>query len=323
MRTAKRGRQVFGSEQSWLQSWRQSWRHETDTRSRSRARACGHDPSTDRVQSFEVSDVTFQTIAVEVSARRIATVLLNRPERGNAFDQVMLDELGEAFAALGAGEEARVVVLRGSGRHFCTSADLAARAAATPAPPPPAATAHFSLRDVLAALDALPKPTLAVVHGAAVGGGAAFAACCDAVIAADSAFFSIPEVRVGMPPLGVAPFLVRAIGHRNFRRYGLSGERITALEALRLGLAHQICAADALEETWTRIADAFLQGAPGAIKALKSATAQYASPTLSAILAAQAAQDAKQDSKHDPNTLEALEGIASFREKRKPSWYPP
>src|SRR5580704_13024673 len=113
-----------------------------------------------RDQAFEVPDVTFQTIAVDVSARRIATVLLNRPERGNAFDQVMLDELGEAFAALGAGEEARVVVVRGSGRHFCTGADLAARAAATPAPPPPAATAHFSLRDVLAALDALPKPTL-------------------------------------------------------------------------------------------------------------------------------------------------------------------
>jgi methylglutaconyl-CoA hydratase len=257
-----------------------------------------------------VPDVRFQTIAVDVSARRVATVLLNRPERGNAFDQTMLDELGQAFAALAAGEEARIVVLRGSGRHFCTGADLAARAAVAPAP----ATAHVSLREVLAGLDALPKPTLAVVQGAAVGGGAAFAACCDTVIAAEDAFFSIPEVRVGMPPLGVAPFLVRAIGHRNFRRFGLSGERITAAEALRLGLAHQICATDALEETLARIADAFLHGAPGAISALKSAAAQYASPTLSAILATQPA--------HDPKTPEALEGIASFREKRKPSWYP-
>jgi methylglutaconyl-CoA hydratase len=256
--------------------------------------------------------VTFQTIAVEVSARRIASVLLNRPERGNAFDQVMLDELGQALAALAADEAARIVVLRGSGRHFCTGADLTARAAAAQTHPP--AAAHFSLRDVLAALDGLPKPTLAVVHGAAVGGGAAFAACCDAVIAAEDAFFSIPEVRVGMPPLGVAPFLVRAIGHRGFRRYGLSGERITAAEALRLGLAHQVCAADALDETLARIADAFLQGAPGAIRTLKSAAAQYASPTLADILATQ--------SPHDPKTPEALEGIASFREKRKPSWYP-
>jgi methylglutaconyl-CoA hydratase len=258
--------------------------------------------------------MTFQTITVEVSARRIATVLLNRPERGNAFDQAMLDELGQAFATLAAGEEARILVLRGSGRHFCTGADLAARAAA-PAHPQQAATAHVSLRDVLAGLDSLPKPTLAVIHGAAVGGGAAFAACCDMVIAADSAFFSIPEVRVGMPPLGVAPFLVRAIGHRSFRRYGLSGERITAAEALRLGLVHQICPADALDETLAGIADEFLQGAPGAISALKSAAAQYASPTLSTILATQPAA-------HNPKTPEALEGIASFREKRKPSWYP-
>jgi methylglutaconyl-CoA hydratase len=258
-----------------------------------------------------VPDVTFQTIAVEVSARRVATVLLNRPERGNAFDQTMLDELGEAFATLAAGNAARVVVLRGSGRHFCTGADLGARAAA---PPPGAAPAPVSLRDVLARLDALPKPTLAVVQGAAVGGGAAFAACCDVVIAADGAFFSIPEVRVGMPPLGVAPFVVRAIGHRNFRRYGLSGERITAQDAFRMGLAHQICAAEALDETLARIADEMLLGAPGAIATLKHAAAQYAWPTLSAILAVQPA--------HDSKTAEALEGIASFREKRKPSWYP-
>jgi len=254
--------------------------------------------------------VTFQTIAVEVSARRIATVLLNRPERGNAFDQRMLDELGQAFATLAADEAARIVVLRGSGRHFCTGADLA-RAAA---PAHPAAAAPFSLRDVLASLDALPKPTLAVVQGAAVGGGAAFAACCDAVIAADSAFFSIPEVRVGMPPLGVAPFLVRAIGHRQFRRYGLSGERIAAAEALRLGLAHEVCSADSLDATLARMADEFLLAAPGAVRTLKNAAAQYASPTLSAILDKQPL--------HDPKTPEALEGIASFREKRKPSWYP-
>jgi methylglutaconyl-CoA hydratase len=264
--------------------------------------------------SFEVPDVSYQTIAVEVSARRIATVLLNRPERGNAFDQFMLDELAQAFAALAADAGVRVVVLRGSGRHFCTGADLAARVGAAPADAPPVATAPVSLRDVLASLDTLPKPTVAVVHGAAVGGGAAFAACCDVVIAAADAFFSIPEVRVGMPPLGVAPFLVRAIGHRSFRRYGLSGERIPATEALRLGLAHQICAPEALEETLAGIADALLLGAPGAISVLKGAAAQYAVPTLSAILAAQPG--------HDPKTPEALEGVASFREKRKPSWYP-
>lgn len=255
--------------------------------------------------------MAFQTIVVEVSARRIARVRLNRPERGNAFDQVMLDELAQAFGTLAADEAVRILVLRGSGRHFCTGADLAARGA-TPAAA--GATAHASLREVLTALDALPKPTMALVHGAAVGGGAAFAACCDVALATEDAFFSIPEIRVGMPPLGVAPFLVRAIGHRAFRRYGLSGERFAAAEALRLGLVHQTCATDALEEVSGRIADELLHGAPGAIATLKRAAAQYASPTLATILETQ--------TPHDSKSPEALEGIASFREKRKPSWYP-
>ena len=255
--------------------------------------------------------MTFQTIVVEVSARRIAMVRLNRPERGNAFDQVMLDELAQAFGTLAADEAVRILVLRGSGRHFCTGVDLAARGA-TPAAA--GATAHASLREVLTALDALPKPTMALVHGAAVGGGAAFAACCDVALATEDAFFSIPEIRVGMPPLGVAPFLVRPIGHRAFRRYGLSGERLAAAEALRLGLVHQTCATDALEEVSGRIADELLHGAPGAIATLKRAAAQYASPTLATILETQ--------TPHDSKSPEALEGIASFREKRKPSWYP-
>ena len=257
--------------------------------------------------------MALQTLAVEVSARRIATVRLNRPERGNAFDQSMLDELGDQFTALGADDQVRVVVLRGSGRHFCTGADLAARAPDTQADTG-AARAHVSLRDVLVALDTLPKPTVAVVHGAAIGGGAAFAACCDVVIAAETAFFSIPEVRVGMAPLGVMPFLVRAMGHRSFRRYGLSGERIAAADALRIGLAHVVCDAASLDETLARIADDLLHGAPGALRHLKSAAAQYASPPLPAISANRPA--------HDPRTPEALEGIASFRAKRKPSWYP-
>jgi methylglutaconyl-CoA hydratase len=258
--------------------------------------------------------VALETLAVEVSARRIATIRLNRPERGNAFDQAMLDELSEQFAALGGDDQVRIVVLRGNGRHFCTGADLAARASDAQADAG-TAQAHVSLRDVLVALDTMPKPTVAVVHGAAVGGGAGFAACCDVVIAAETAFFSIPEVRVGMAPLGVMPFLVRAMGHRSFRRYGLSGERITAAEALRLGLVHMVCDAESLDETLARVTDELLHGAPGAQRDLKSAAAQFASPPLSAISANRPA--------HDPKTPEAVEGIASFREKRKPSWYPP
>jgi methylglutaconyl-CoA hydratase len=256
--------------------------------------------------------VALQTLSVDVSPRRIATITLNRPDRGNAFDQTMLDELAHELKALGADDNVRIIMLRGAGRHFCTGADLAARAgdaAAQTVAQPPA-----SLRDVLLALDTLPKPTIAVVHGGAVGGGAGFVACCDVAIATEAAFFSIPEVRVGMPPLGVMPFLVRAMGHRSFRRYGLSGERIKAADALRLGLVHEVCDAASLEEIVARIADELLNSAPGAIAALKEASAPFASPPLSAIQAHRPP--------HNPKSPEAIEGIASFREKRKPSWYP-
>ena len=239
--------------------------------------------------------------------------LLNRPDRGNAFNQAMLDELGGTFKALAADEAVRVIVLRGSGRHFCTGADLAARGpSAQTQPPQPLA---YSLRDVLAALDSLPKPTVAVVQGGAIGGGAGLVACCDLAIAADAAFFSIPEVRVGMAPIGIMPFVIRAIGHRAFRRYGLSGERIQAADALRLGLVHEVCDAAALDATVARIVDELLHGAPQASAELKAAAARYASPNLAEILA-------HVHPPHDPKSAEAQEGIASFRDKRKPGWYP-
>src|SRR5258705_7559963 len=220
-----------------------------------RARGYGSPPSRGRQQecasrtqtSSEVVRLSFQTITVDVSARRIATITLNRPDRGNAFDQTMLDELADQLKTLGSDDNVRIVVLRGSGRHFCTGADLASRGGEAPAQPP--ARAPASLRDVLIALDTLPKPTMAVVHGGAVGGGAGFVTCCDVAIATEAAFFSIPEVRIGMPPFGVMPFLIRAMGHRPFRRYGLSGERIAANEALQLGLVHQGCEAATVEET--------------------------------------------------------------------------
>jgi len=256
--------------------------------------------------------VTLQTISVDISPRRVATVTLNRPERGNALNHVMLDELGGELKALAVDDAVRIVVIRGAGKHFCTGADLATRGPSAQTPPQPA---KYSLRDVLALLDGLSKPTVAVVHGGAIGGGAGLVTCCDVAIAGDAAFFAIPEVRVGMAPFGIMPFMIRAMGHRAFRRYGLSGERIAAAEALRLGLVHEVCDPAALDQTVDRIVDALLLGAPQAAAALKAAAARYASPNLAEIMASVPPA-------HDPKSTEAQEGIAAFREKRKPSWYP-
>ena len=249
-------------------------------------------------------------VEVEVSGRGIATIQLNRPERSNAIDQATLDELARQFASLASDERARVVVLRGAGKHFCAGADLVARASA-----PEPAPAQTTIVDMLAALDQLPKPTVGAVHGAAIGAGAALAACCDVVVAADSAFFSIPEVRIGMAPLGVTPFVIRAIGHRSFRRYGLSGERFGAAEALRIGLAHEVVPAEQLDAKLSEVVDALLHGAPGAQRTLKEGMEHSVMPTVAAIVAARPSHGSSR-------TTEAQEGIASFKEKRKPSWYP-
>jgi methylglutaconyl-CoA hydratase len=254
---------------------------------------------------------TAEVLKVDVSSRGIATVMLDRPERSNAFDQRMLSAMAGQWAERAADARTRVVVVRGAGKHFCAGADLVARGAE-----PASSPGHAGLVDVLAALDRMPKPTIAVVQGAAVGGGAAIAACCDIVLAAEDAFFSIPEVRVGMAPLGVAPFMIRAMGYRSFRRYGLSGERIVAAEALRIGLAHEVASAEKVEERLAAIVDALLCGAPGALRELKSGIEHDVTPNVAAILARRAS--------HDPaRSPEALEGIASFKEKRKPSWYSP
>jgi len=248
-------------------------------------------------------------IAVDVSSRGIATITLNRPERSNAFDQAMLNALAQQFAERAADAATRVVVLRGSGKHFCGGADLVARGV-EPAP----AAGQVSLVEVLVTLDHLPKPTIAVVHGAAVGGGAAIVACCDVALATTEALFSIPEVRVGMAPIGVAPFLIKAMGDRSFRRYGLSGERFAAAEALRIGLVHELVGSENLEQRLKEIIDALLHGAPEAQRDLKARMKDHF-PSLIAQI-----EGLRSPSAHESE--EAREGIVAFKEKRKPSWYP-
>ena len=262
-------------------------------------------------------DLSLTRIAVERGARGVATITLNRPDRGNAYDDVMLRELSAQFAELGADPAVRVVLLRGSGKHFCVGADIAwHRSNQGPkdpnTPPPP------KLIETLLALDRLPKPTIAIVHGAAVGGGLALPLCCDVALAMDDAFFSIPEVRIGLMPGPLVPIFLRAMEYRAFRRYGLSGERFSAAEALRLGLLHQTVTADQCDAELAKIIEAFLLSAPGAIAGLKETAARLATPPITdAVL-----KDLELTSRGMLETDEAREGVASFLEKRKPNWYP-
>jgi methylglutaconyl-CoA hydratase len=249
-------------------------------------------------------------VLMEVSARSIATLTLNRPDVGNACDPETLGLLAGLLDRAAADPAVRVIVLRGAGRHFCSGADVRGQDEAV--------RPSLSFFDVCEKLDRVAKPTIAVVHGGCIGGGVALAACCDVVLAADDAFFALPEVRLGVAPGALALYFLRALGPRSLRRYLLSGERFSAVVAQQLGLIHAVHPMDALEAALDEIVDAMMLGAPAAQARAKAMIVQHdcAAMTAEAARAMQASFD-----QHVMDD-EAKEGRASFREKRKPSWYP-
>ncbi|OGA28471.1 MAG: hypothetical protein A3I01_20805 [Betaproteobacteria bacterium RIFCSPLOWO2_02_FULL_65_24] len=245
-----------------------------------------------------------------VDARGIASVTLNRPEKANAYDAEMQEALAMEFERYAAEAPVRAIVLRGAGRHFSAGADVAAGAE-----PAPGARGIF---EICRLIDSIPKPTVALVQGACVGGGMALAACCDIVIAARNAFFAVPEVRLGLTPGTLGVFFARALGLRQFRRYAMTGQRFGAEEALRVGFAHELCEPQALDQALAAQIDEILLAAPTAARNAKLMAARLAGEALSAELIARLQVEFLESQASD----EAREGRASFREKRKPGWYP-
>jgi len=246
-----------------------------------------------------------------VDARGIATLTLNRPDKGNAYNQTLLDALDEALSRCAVDPAVRLLVLRGNGRHFCAGADVSGQGAALPEP-------RATLPGFCRALDAFPRPTIALIHGGCIGGGLAFAACCDVAIAAREAFFSLPEVRLGFAPMPLTPFLVRAVHPRALRRYLVSGERFSAEEALRIGLVHEIADAATLEAALDKAINGFLEAGPNAAEAAKRALRQQVNGAITEELLAELQAEFHKGT----DSEEAREGRAAFREKRKPNWAP-
>ena len=247
----------------------------------------------------------------DVDGRGVVTVTFNRPDKGNAYNQAMLDAMHEILTRHAAEPSTRVLVLRGAGKHFCAGADLTGHDAAAPEP-------RVTTPGLCLALDNFPKPTIAVVHGACIGGGLAFAAGCDMVIAARDAFFSLPEVRLGFAPLPLVALLVRAIHPRHLRRYLTSGERFSAADALRIGLVHELCDASEIVAAQTKAVAAFLEAAPLAASSVKRTLLSHSGDAVTDELLAQLQAEFRRGA----DSAEANEGRAAFREKRKPSWAP-
>jgi methylglutaconyl-CoA hydratase len=258
------------------------------------------------------------TLAVEHQGP-LGLITLNRPERHNAFDDALIQELTEALRAMEGDESVRIVVLAGAGASFCAGADLnwMKRMAGY--------SKDENLRDamqlgaLLRTLNNLRKPTLARVHGAAYGGGVGLVACCDIAIASHAATFALSEVKLGLVPAVISPYVVAAIGERYARRYFVSGERFDAGEAWRLGLVHDIAPDDeAMDARLNELVDAMLACGPVAQRESKELVRAVAGrPVTSELI-----QDTAERIARLRASPEGREGVAAFLEKRRASWVP-
>jgi len=258
-------------------------------------------------------------VLLRTDGRGVATVTLNRPERGNAYDEAMLAVLIEGLERLAADGAVRAVVIRGAGRHFQAGADIGWLARAAGYPPEQAFAASMATTRALQLLNELPKPTVALVHGACFGGGCGLVCCADVALATPAAQFGLTEVRVGVAPTPISTHMVHAMGLRQTRRYALTGERFDAAEALRIGLVHEVVPADALEARLAAVLDAIFHSAPGAIAATKRSFLAANGLMLDARAMAMLAHE----SWMQRASPEGAEGTAAFRERRRPAWYRP
>jgi len=255
-------------------------------------------------------------VELTIDGSGIATVMLDRPEIHNAFDDTMIGALNDVLSRIAGDRSIRMMCLEGRGRSFSAGADLNwMRRSAAYSPEENLADAE-DLARLMSALDRLDIPTIAIVQGAVFGGGVGLVACCDIAIAAEGARFSFSEVRLGLIPAVISPYVVRAIGVRQARRYFQTGEVFDAATALRLGLVHEVVPAGDLGTMRRTILDALRQGGPNALREAKALANDVAGRTIDARLMSATARLIS-ERRASP---EGREGLAAFLEKRTPSW---
>lgn len=259
-----------------------------------------------------------ETLKQSIDDRGVATVTMARPDRHNAFDAGLIEELSRVLGELEADDNVRVVVLTGEGPSFSAGADLNWMRGMAEASEAENRDDARRLAAMLRRLDFLGKPTVARVNGAAFGGGVGLVACCDVAVGAAGAKFGLTEVKLGLVPATIAPYVVRAVGPRQARRLFLSAEIIGADEANRLGLLHDVVPAEELDEAVNRQVSFILKNGPAALAEAKH------------LVDLVAGRDETRQEELDERTSELIarlrvsdegqEGLAAFLEKRKPGW---
>ena len=257
----------------------------------------------------------YQTLTVSI-ADKVATVTLDRPELRNAFNEHAIAELALVFDELGRNELVRAIVLAASGPAFCAGADLNWMKKMAGYSHSENQEDAMRLADMLRTIYLCPKPTVAKVQGDCYAGGMGLVAACDIVIAADTVGFCLSEVKLGLIPATISPYVIKAMGEQAARRYFLSAERFDAVEARRIGFAHDVVAPDALDAAVAGIVKSLVNNSPNAVMEAKKLVREIVgAPVTDALLADTASRIAAIRA-----SMEGREGVASFLEKRKPSW---
>lgn len=257
-----------------------------------------------------------EKVLTDINDACIATVTLNAPEKHNAFDDETIAALHDSFSALASNAEVRAVVLASEGKSFSAGADLNWMKAMAGYDYARNETDARALADMLHALYSLPQPTIARVQGAAFGGGVGLVSCCDIAIASSAASFCLSEVKLGLIPATISPYVIRAMGERAARRYSMSAERFDATTALQLGLVSQVVEADALSATVTALCETLCANGPQAVRAAKQLVADIAGQPIDETMLA----DTSRRIAAIRVSPEGQEGLGAFLNKRPPAW---
>jgi methylglutaconyl-CoA hydratase len=250
------------------------------------------------------------------TAGYLATITLSRPEVRNAFNDEVIAQLTQAFMQLGTQDDVRCIVLAAEGPAFCAGADLNwMRKMADYSREENLADAS-KLAEMLRVIYECPKPTVARVQGDVVAGGMGLVAACDIAVSVDTAHYCLSEVKLGLIPATISPYVIRAMGARAAHRYFLTAERFTAAQALRIGFVHEMVAPDQLDTKVAEITTALCSASPHAVKVCKKLVQDVAQRDISQPLVAQTVAGIA-DIRSSP---EGKEGVSSFLQKRKPSW---
>ena len=257
----------------------------------------------------------FMTLEIELNGP-VATIWMNRPDLHNAFDETLIAELTAACIALDDDADIRVVVLAGRGKSFSAGADLNWMKRAANNGVDDNLNDARALATMLRTLAEMKKPTIARIQGAALGGGMGLAAACDIAIASTRAVFTTSEVKFGIIPSAISPYVLRAIGARQATRYFQTAERIDAHHACKISLVHETVEPEQLDARVQEIVSALLQGSPLAQAAAKDLIRAVDGQPVNDTLVEETARRIA----HLRATPEAREGIAAFLEKRNPDW---